>query len=200
MIELEKVIKFLSQNYDIRKNNITNILISGMSCSGKTSLSNEINKYFCKDYKVSIISQDSYFKNIEDIPTWKNGYLTDSFDAFHINEFKNDINTLLEKGIVYIPNYDVSINKRLSKSNVITLGNINIFEGLHTISILNNLNNCVKIYIDTDNDICLNRRIQRDTTKYNIPEKIIENNWKNNIIPMYKKYIYPQKEKADIII
>lgn len=200
MIELEKVIKFLSQNYDISKNNITNILISGMSCSGKTSLSNEINKYFCKDYTISIISQDSYFKNIEDIPTWKNGYLTDSFDAFHINEFKNDINTLLEKGIVYIPNYDVSINKRLSKSNLITLGNINIFEGLHTISILNNLNNCVKIYIDTDNDICLDRRIQRDTTKYNIPEKIIENNWKNNIIPMYKKYIYPQKEKADIII
>lgn len=200
MIELEKVIKFLSQNYDISKNNITNILISGMSCSGKTSLSNEINKYFCKDYTISIISQDSYFKNIEDIPTWKNGYLTDSFDAFHINEFKNDINTLLEKGIVYIPNYDVSINKRLSKSNLITLGNINIFEGLHTISILNNLNNCVKIYIDTDNDICLDRRIQRDTTKYNIPEKIIINNWKNNIIPMYKKYIYPQKEKADIII
>lgn len=200
MIELEKVIKFLSQNYDISKNNITNILISGMSCSGKTSLSNEINKYFCKDYTISIISQDSYFKNIEDIPTWKNGYLTDSFDAFHINEFKNDINTLLEKGIIYIPNYDVSINKRLSKSNLITLGNINIFEGLHTISILNNLNNCVKIYIDTDNDICLDRRIQRDTTKYNIPEKIIENNWKNNIIPMYKKYIYPQKEKADIII
>lgn len=203
----EEIIQFLSLHYNLNKNkvynfnqNYVNILISGISCSGKTTLSNEIKKYFSQNYIISIVSQDNYFKNIEDIPIWEKGYLTDILDAFHINEFKEDINLLLKNGFVNIPNYDIEINKRISKSNRITLGNINIFEGLHTILSLNDLDNCIKVFIDTDKDICLNRRIQRDFSKYNVPKKIIENNWINNIIPMYEKYIFSQKEMADIII
>jgi|GluameStandDraft_1065615.scaffolds.fasta_scaffold02781_18 uridine kinase len=191
--------------FDMIKNHLlvygsVNVIIAGQTCSGKTTLAKEIRDHFLDEYSVAIISQDDYFKNLEDIPHSPGGYLTDSIDAFHVAEFRDDVYTLLKNSIVTMPNYDVATNTRINKNKIVSAGKINIFEGLHTISILYDMTNCINIFVDTDVDVCLKRRIVRDTSKYGIPEHVIKPYWKHCIMPMCEEYIFPQLEYADVTI
>ena len=153
-----------------------------------------------KTIVMGIISQDDYFKNLPEIPRVQDGYLTDSVEAFHTLEFQQDVQFLLQNGVVIMPRYDVASNTRLSKNKVVRTGQINILEGLHTISIFSKLPNSIKIYLDTNPDVCLNRRIVRDTSKYAIPEGRIREYWEKCILPMCEQFIYKQKQIADIIL
>lgn len=173
-----------------------NIIISGLTCSGKTTLSNLI-KVTLND--VSIMPQDYYYKNLLDIPKSKGRYLMDSPNAFFMDEYRSDAITLLKTGKVLIPNYDVSINKRISKDLYLKKEEINIFEGLHTISFLNDLDDSLKIFIDTLKDECLERRIIRDK-KYGVPSSVVRDYFEEVVYPLYKLYIEREKEEADIVI
>lgn len=177
-----------------------NVIIAGQTCSGKTTLAKEIRNHFSDKYSVTIISQDDYFKNLEDIPHSPGGYLTDSIDAFHVKEFRDDVHELLKNSVAYMPNYDIATNTRIDKKKMLYRSDINIFEGLHTITILDDMTNCINIFVDTDVDICLKRRIARDTSKYGIPEHVIRPYWNRCIMPMCREYIFPQLEYADITI
>lgn len=187
-------------NEHLIKQDSVNIVIAGCTCSGKTTLAKDIFERFSNDYKVTIFEQDAYFKNLEDIPRTRYGYLTDSIHAFHKDEFIEDVEELLSSCRVLIPRYDISTNTRISKDKFIEKGNINIFEGLHTISLLYSLNCSIKIFIDTDINECLKRRINRDKELYKIPEIRIKEYFKDCILPMYNKFILPQKNFADLTI
>lgn len=194
MLIEEKISSYL-QNHDF-----VNIVIAGSTCSGKTTLANRIWNYFSNEFAVTVVAQDDYFKNLPDIPRTQQGYLTDSIQAFHTVEFKHDVKMLLQNGIVTMPRYDVPTNTRICKNKIVRRGTINIFEGLHAIELLSDLENCITIFIDTDIEICLKRRIERDTSKYGIPEARIRQYWSECIRPMYDRFIFPQREKANIIM
>lgn len=172
-----------------------NIIISGMTCSGKTTLSN----YLSKEYNMTHFEEDWYFKDKKDIPLSRKGYLMDLPSAFNIEEFASDAKTLIEKKEVIVPTYDVLANKRVDKSRVIrTNGNI-IFEGLHTIDVLKDLRDTLKVFIEVDKDISLKRRIERDR-KYGISEEKIRRYFNDAILNIYRTHIEPQKKDADIIL
>lgn len=177
-----------------------NVVIAGITCSGKTTLANNIQNHFSDRYSVTLVAQDDYFKNLPDIPQIREGYLTDSIDAFHAIEFKHDVQSLITYGFATMPRYDIATNTRVSKNKIIRTGIINVFEGLHTIELLGKLDNSIKIFLDTDIDVCLKRRIARDTSKFGIPEVRIRQYWNDCITPMCEKFIFPQKEFADITI
>lgn len=177
-----------------------NIIIAGSTCSGKTTLANEIRSEFQKEEAVTIVTQDDYFKDICDMPRGKEGYLTDSIEAFHKKEFQQDVAKLLRDGVVWMPRYDMKSNTRISKNKLIRASKMNVIEGLHTITLLEKLPHSVTIFVDTKIEICLKRRIARDTVQYKIPEAVIREHWKKCIIPMYQKDILPQKETADWIL
>lgn len=180
--------------------NAVNVVIAGITCSGKTTLANTIRKYFSDKYVVAIVSQDDYFKNLSDIPRIREGYLTDSIDAFHTTEFKHDVQLLLQNGVVTMPRYDVSTNKRIAKCKIVRNGKINVFEGLHTMYLLKELDDCINIFVDTEIETCLKRRIARDTSKFGVPEIRIRQYWNDCIKPMCERFIFPQKDFADIVI
>lgn len=177
-----------------------NVVIAGITCSGKTTLANEIRNFFSDRYLVTLVAQDDYFKNLPDIPRVPEGYLTDSIEAFWTEEFKHDVQMLLTNGVVTMPRYNIATNTRVDKSKIVRLGRINVFEGLHTIQLLGNLDNCIKIFITTDIEVCLKRRIARDTSKYGIPEKRIREYWNDCVKPMCERFVFPQKQNADITI
>ncbi len=172
-----------------------NILISGCTCSGKTTLANEIYT-ICNS---SVLCEDLYFKDLEDIPRTKLGILYDSANAFHREEFIEDVDELLTRGRVFVPLYSIKDNKRLSKDIPFESANINVFEGLHTIDFLKSVRDTLKIFMDTDIEECLKRRIKRDK-KMGINEEVITTYFWNGVFPMYKVYIEKQKDNADIVI
>lgn len=180
-----------------------NVVISGMTCSGKTTLAKSIYKrYKTNPYKelVSIIPQDEYFKDLNQIPRSRFGYLMDSIDAFFVHEYLHDVLFLLQFDAVRIPQYDIANNRRTSQTKHIWNNDINIFEGLHALQILKSIPGTIKVFVDTDEDTCLQRRIDRDTSKYGVPKERIMEYWNECIIPLSEKYILPQKALADIII
>lgn len=180
------------------QNGMVNVIIAGSTCSGKTFLANYLKAKLSGEFTVSIISQDNYFKDIVDIPRVSLGYLTDSINAFHTHEFKQDIKTLLSCGKTIVPRYDVSRNKRIAKDVCVTSGQINIFEGLHVITLLSGLKNSLTVFLNTPLDVCLERRVERDNSAYGIPAERIRQNFYDCIMPMYCSYVAPQMEKADI--
>ncbi|MCR5185870.1 MAG: AAA family ATPase [Clostridia bacterium] len=177
-----------------------NIVIAGITCSGKTTLANAIWKHFSDKYKVAVMSQDDYFKDYYDMPVEGRTAVADATDAFWMEEFKFDVAQLLKDGVVMTPRYDIATNTRISKNRIIRSGRINIFEGLHTIHLLGDLKNSIFVYVDTDIETCLERRIARDTSKYHIPEPSVRWYWNNYVIPMSERYVFPQMVDADVII
>lgn len=184
----------------LQHHNKVNVVIAGPTCSGKTTLANEIRKDFVAKEAVTIVSQDDYFKNLCDVPRGKTGYLMDSIEAFHQEEFKQDMQKLLQEGVAWMPRYQVATNTRIGKNKIVRDSKINVIEGLHTITLLQNIPQAIYIFVDTDMEICLNRRILRDTVQYKIPEAIIKKHWNDCILPMYQRDILPQKRLADLII
>ena len=169
-----------------------NIIIAGMSCSGKSTFANEIENSLH-------FEEDWYFKDKNDIPCFKNYYLFDSINSFNVSEIKDDVSKLLSNGYVYVPNYDVVSNKRINKNRIIYDKSINVFEGLHMISILSYLSDSFSVFLDTDLDLCLKRRIMRDK-KYGISEEEVIRYFNEVMIPMYECYILPQKKYCDYVV
>lgn len=181
-------------------NGSLNIAIAGSTCSGKTTLAYKIKELLVKKYSITLIHQDDYFKDLNLIPQSRMGYLMDSMNAFEIEEFREDIKALLNYGSTLIPKYDINQNKRLSKDIYVVNSRLNIFEGLHVIHLLKDYNPMFKIFIDADLDVCLARRIKRDIASCNISEERIREYFHNCMIPMYKNYIMPQLNNADMIL
>ncbi len=186
-------------NYLLR-NGTVNIVISGITCSGKTTFSKELAEYFSNYYSVTIVSQENYLKNIKDIPKVYEGDLLDSIDAFHADEFKHDIELLVKNKVSIIPKYDTTIGIRITKSQIVKYSEVNIFEGLHTIQLLRSLPNSIFIFLDTDIGTCMQRRIKMESNHFGIPESRTLVYWDYCVLPMCEKYIFPQKQLADIII
>lgn len=172
-----------------------NIIIAGCTCSGKTTLANELS-----EDRYSIMPEDAYFKNLNDMPKYRNNYLMDSINAFCSKEYELDSKQLINQGFIYIPEYDIKTNTRINKNTILKKTGIVIFEGLHTITILNSLPDSLKIFIDTDLEECLIRRVIRDKENYGLKEETIRKYFYECVIPMYKAYIYPQIESADVVL
>ena len=176
------------------------IFIAGPTCSGKTTLSHTLGNYFwSRLLSVSIICQDDYFKDLSDIPKNRSGYLTDGLSAFHTEEMIKDLTDYDKNGKVQIPMYDIATNSRLKTKQNLLKTQITIVEGLHTIHLFHNLFKGIYIYVDTPIDICLNRRIARDTLKYRISMRRVVEHFYDCIMPLYNSDILPQREFEDVI-
>ena len=183
----------------INADGICNVVIAGGTCSGKTTLANDLQNQLAKEFSTAVISQDSYFKDIQYVPKIPKGYLMDSPNAFHASEFKQDVEQLLRKGTALVPHYDVAQNKRISKNTPIERAQANLFEGLHAIALLDGLlPDALTIFVNTPLEICLERRIGRDTKLYGVAKERIIENFNDCIVPMYHSYIAPQIKRAKI--
>ena len=191
-----ELLKFIDDY--LARNNEINLIIAGSTCSGKTTLTKKIIDTY-KD--VSTIPQDAYFKNLQQIPTSRIGRLYDSVNAFLIDEYQKDVTNMCEGKTVYIPDYEVVTNTQKERyAFERRKKKINIFEGLHTITLLDSIQPSVKVFVNTPRHICLDRRIKRDCAKYPVDGEFVYRFWSENIWPLTELYVLPQKDKADIII
>ena len=81
-----------------------NIIIAGMTCSGKSTLANLIASSFSN---VTILREDDYMKDLRDIPHLRNYYLLDLPRAYETEEYLKDSITLIKEGQILYPTYDV---------------------------------------------------------------------------------------------
>jgi len=175
--------------------------ITGGSASGKTRFIRELGTMFKED-ELCIISQDNYYKTMEHHQKDENGHINyDLPTCIDVDAFLKDIETLKQGKVVRRREYRFQHEEQHGEWFEMKPAKILLVEGLfifHEKAIFNLFD--LKIFIEASENIQLRRRIDRDTRERNIPEDFVHYQWQHHVMPAFKAYLLPYKEKADVII
>jgi uridine kinase len=183
--------------------NHTGILIgiAGGSGSGKTLVAQMVLKDL-GGTRVRIIQQDSYYRDLANLPFEERACQNfDHPDAVDTPLFTSQISDLLQGKTVEQPVYDFKQHIRLKRTKRIGPHSILILEGILILYFpeLRKLMD-IKVFVDTDPDICFIRRLQRDIqSRGRTMESVIEQ-YESTVRPMHLEFVEPTKRHADIII
>ena len=176
--------------------------IAGGSGSGKTFFLKCFLKHF-SDSEVSLVSQDDYYFPVPpDMTAEENKHfnfdLPDTIDHQH---FEEDIQSLLAGRSITKKEYTFNNPSAIPKMLEIKSAPIIIVEGLfilHFKKIAEQLD--LKIFIDADDDVALQRRIKRDLVERGYSHDDVMYKWINHVVPAYKEFLLPYKNECDQVI
>ena len=175
--------------------------IAGGSGSGKTLVARTIVRELGSD-RVVIIDQDSYYKDLEDIPFRdRDARNFDHLDAFDNELLKRHICELLAGHPIEQPIYDYSQHRRLRESRVIGEHLVIVLEGILIFGDpeLRELMD-IKLFIDADPDVRFIRRLRRDLVERGRSVDSIIRQYEESVRPMHLQFVDPSKRHADVII
>lgn len=175
--------------------------IAGGSGSGKTTVTKKVFEVFRK-HSVVVIEQDYYYKDQSHLPFEKR--LETNYDhpfAFDNDLFIQQIEQLLRYEAVETPTYDYSQHTRAQETRLIEPRDVLILEGMLILDDprIRELMD-IKIYVDTDADLRILRRITRDMKERDRSLQSIIDQYVDVVRPMHNQFIEPTKRYADIIV
>lgn len=175
--------------------------VAGGSGSGKTSVTKSIYETF-KGHSILMLEQDFYYKDQSHLPFEER--LKTNYD--HPLAFDNDlliehIESLLSYEAIEKPVYDYSVHTRSSDVIHVEPKDVIILEGILILEDerLRNLMD-IKLYVDTDADLRIIRRLVRDIKERERSMDSVIDQYVNVVRPMHNQFIEPTKRYADIII
>jgi len=175
--------------------------IAGGSGSGKTLVARTIVSDLGSD-RVVIIDQDSYYRNLEDIPYRDREVRNfDHPDAFDNELLLRHVRELLAGRPVEQPIYDYSAHRRDNETRhigdhlVIVLEGILIFVDPELRDLMD-----IKLFIDADPDVRFIRRLRRDLVERGRSVDSIIRQYEESVRPMHMQFVEPSKRYADLII
>ena len=175
--------------------------ITGGTGSGKSTVSKEIFKSI-HEKKIAIIEQDSYYKDQSHL-TFEERVNT-NYDhpfAFDNKLFIKQLKDLLNNKAIEKPIYDFERHTRKKETEIVEPKDIIILEGILILSeeeIRNLLD--IKIFVDTDSDVRVIRRILRDIKDRGRTLDSVILQYMETVRPAHLQFIEPTKRYADIII
>ncbi len=176
--------------------------IAGGSGSGKTFFLNCFLEHFSAD-EISLISQDDYYIPVADGMTAEENKLY-NFDmpaTIDESEFIADAKKLLNWQTVYKKEYTFNNAAAIPKMLKIKPAPIIIIEGLFILyfkQITEMLD--MKIFIDTEEEVALNRRLKRDLLERGYSADDVNYKWNNHVMPAYKEFLLPYKPECHKIV
>ena len=179
---------------------IITIGIAGGTGSGKTTITKRIMKEFGGD--VSVLYHDNYYKRHDDLSyaeRTKRNY--DHPNAFDTELLVQHLEALRRGETIQCPVYDYTVHNRSDKTITVKPAKVVVVEG---ILIFAEPELCkrmdVKIFVDTDADVRILRRIIRDTRDRGRDLESIVTQYLATVKPMHEMFVEPSKRNADIII
>ena len=175
--------------------------VTGGSGGGKTSVSRAILANFPNE-KIAMIEHDSYYKDQSHL-TFEERIKT-NYDhpfAFDTDLMIAQINELLAGRPVDIPTYDYAEHTRSSKTYRQEPQDVFIVEGILVLEDkrLRDLMD-IKIFVDTDADVRLIRRIRRDVAKRGRSLDSVLGQYLATVKPMHEQFVEPSKKNADLVV
>lgn len=181
-------------------NDIMAIGIAGGTGSGKTTITRLLSERFGKD--VSVIYYDNYYKAHDDLTYDERAKINyDCPDAFDTDLFLEDVAKLKRGEDVLCPVYDYTVHNRSNQTLLIKSAPVILLEGILLLSderIRNLLD--IKIFVDTDADVRILRRIMRDVKERKRSLESVVEQYLTTVKPMHEMYVEPSKRYANIII
>lgn len=175
--------------------------IAGGSGSGKTSVTNSIYDVF-KDNSVVVIGQDFYYKDQSHLEYEER--LETNYDhplAFDTDLLIEHLKMLLQSKPIEKPTYDYAMHTRSTKTVIIEPKEVIIVEGILVLEDveLRSLMD-IKLFVDTDADLRIIRRIMRDINERGRTIESVVDQYMSVVRPMHNQFIEPTKKYADIIV
>lgn len=174
--------------------------IAGGTGSGKTTLTEQLKKQFSE--KVSIVYHDNYYKRNDGLSLEERKKINyDSPNAFDTDMMVEDLKRLKGGETIYCPVYDYTIHNRTDETRRVDPADVIIVEGILVFQsrALRELMD-IKIFVDTDADERIIRRIMRDAVERGRSLDSIVTQYRNTVKPMHEKYVEPSKKYADLIV
>lgn len=174
--------------------------IAGGSGSGKTTLMKNLIARFGDN--VSVLSHDNYYRRHDELPYEQRCKLNyDHPDAFDTEMMIDHLRQLKQGRPIACPTYDYTIHNRAEAVIMVQPRKVILVEG---ILIFENKALCdemdIKIYVDTDADVRLIRRIKRDVAKRGRSLESVLNQYLETVKPMHEQFVEPSKKNADLVV
>ena len=181
-------------------NDILVIGIAGGTGSGKTTLMNNLIERFAGS--VTVLSHDNYYRRNDHL-TYEQRCLInyDEPAALETDLMARHLDQLRHGETIQCPVYDFSQHNRsnetieISPMSVIIVEGILIFENKELRDLMD-----IKIFVDTDADVRLCRRIKRYVNKRGRSLESVLEQYQNTVKPMHEKYVEPSKKFANLVV
>ena len=180
--------------------NILVIGIAGGTGSGKTTLMKNLIAKFEGD--VTILSHDNYYKRHDQLTYEQRCQLNyDEPAALETDLMARHLEQLRRGQAIDCPVYDFTVHNRSDETirivpkKVIIVEGILIFENQELRDLMD-----IRIFVDTDADVRLCRRIKRDVNKRGRTLESVLTQYQETVKPMHEMYVEPSKKYADIIV
>ena len=174
--------------------------IAGGTGSGKTTLMKNLMEKFGD--VVSVLSHDNYYKRRDDLTYEERcrinydepAAMDTDLMVYHLSELRRGV-------AVDCPSYDFVVHNRsnetirIEPNKVIIVEGILIFENEQLRDLMD-----IKIFVDTDADIRLCRRIKRDVNKRGRSLESVLEQYQTTVKPMHEKYVEPSKKYANLVV
>ena len=174
--------------------------IAGGSGSGKTTLMNNLIRQFGSD--VTVLSHDNYYKRHDELPYEQRCKLNyDEPDAFDTSLMVYQLDQLRHGMPIDCPVYDFTVHNRSNDTIRVVPAKVIIVEGILIFENeeLRNLMD-IKIFVDTDADTRLCRRILRDVNERGRTLESVLEQYQQTVKPMHEKFVEPSKKYANIVV
>ena len=175
--------------------------IAGGSGSGKTTLANRLIEYFGEN-EFSLLRHDNYYKRHDEMTYEERTRLNyDHPDAFDTELLCRHIGELKAGRPVEMPVYDYSVHNRSDQTTTVLPNPVIILEGIMIFAepeLVKRMD--FKIFVDTDADERILRRIIRDVNHRGRSLESVIDQYRTTVKPMHDQFVEPSKRKADIII
>lgn len=175
--------------------------IAGGTGSGKTTLTERLRDRFGAE-EVSVINHDSYYKRHDELPFEKRCKLNyDHPDSFDTALLVKHLQALRQGQTVAVPVYDYTIHNRseqtvpIHPAPVIIVEGILIFASPELCDLMD-----LKVFVDTDADVRILRRIVRDVKARGRTLDSVVSQYLTTVKPMHEQFVEPSKRKADLIV
>ena len=174
--------------------------IAGGTGSGKTTLMKNLIARFQGD--VTVLSHDNYYKRHDELTYEQRCLLNyDEPDALETDLMARHLDRLRNGEAIDCPVYDFTVHNRSDETvrivpkSVIIVEGILIFENEPLRDLMD-----IRIFVDTDADVRLCRRIKRDVNKRGRTLESVLEQYQQTVKPMHEKYVEPSKRFAHIVI
>ena len=181
-------------------NNILVIGIAGGTGSGKTTLMKNLIAEFADN--VTVLSHDNYYKRHDELTYEERCQLNyDEPAALETDLMAYHLDLLRQGQTIDCPVYDFTVHNRSDETvrivpkNVIIVEGILIFENDALRALMD-----IRIFVDTDADVRLCRRIKRDVNKRGRSLESVLTQYQQTVKPMHERYVEPSKKYAHMVV
>jgi len=192
-----------SQKGEREKNHVQPFIIgiAGGTASGKTTVCTQLMQAL-GGQRVALLSLDEFYR---DLTAEECASVSDvNFDepqSFDIVGLTTCLDTLSRGEAAQVPVYDFVTSRRSAMVRNVAPADVVILEGILVLHLPETLQRChMKIFVDTDDDVRLARRIRRDTVERGRDVEAVIRQYTRFVKPSFEKYILPSRNNADVVV